>query len=118
GAADLSAFTRAAAPALPRPANAAERMATEMRSLSWSAVGNWKKAEEEQREILKLAPEDAPARLELGRVLLAQQKYPEALKELREAARLAPRSVLAQLYLGRALHLNYDPKGAVAALRA
>jgi tetratricopeptide (TPR) repeat protein len=118
GQADLAPFTRAGAPSVQRPADAKERMAHEMRSLSWSAVGNWKKAEEEHREIVKGSPQDALARVELGKLLLEQQKFETALTELREAVRLAPRSLLANLYLGRALHLNYDPKGAAAALLA
>lgn len=118
GVTDLKPFGQVAAPTLPRGPHAAEAMASEMRSLSWSASGNWKKAEEEQREILELLPGDAPARVELGRVLMAQQKFPEAVRELREAVRLAPKSMSAHLMLGRALHQDYDPKGAVSELQA
>jgi tetratricopeptide (TPR) repeat protein len=118
GAKDVEAFTRVSAPTVPRPPKAAELMAHELRSLSWSGGGNWKKAEEEQRELVKALPEDAQARVELGRLLLLQQRDEEAVKELREAVRLAPKSVLAQLQLARALHLTYDPRGALAALKA
>lgn len=118
GAGDPETFTHVAPPTVSRPANASELMARQMRSLSWSAVGNWRKAEEEQREIVKLAPGDALARTERGRLLLQLQKYDEALSELREAVRLTPKSITAQLFLGRACHLNYDPKGAIAALSA
>ena len=118
GVTDLTAFSQVAPPTLPIAPNAAERMAHEMRSLSWSAGGDWKKAEEEQRAILKMAPDDALARVELGKLLSVQKRHEEAVKELREAVRLAPKSLMANLYLGRALHLSYDTKGAVAALRA
>ena len=117
GAGDPEAFTRVPAPTMPHPANAAELMAREMRSLSWSAVGNWRKAEEEQREIVKRTPDDALAHTEEGRLLMLLQKYEAALAELKEAVRLAPKSITAQFYLGRAYHLNYDPKGAIAALK-
>ena len=115
---DVERFTRVAAPSVPRPAGAAERMAREMRSLAWCADGRWGKAEEEQRDIIKAAPEDGLAHMELGRILLMAQKPEAALKELETAARLAPKSVFAQLYLGRAHHLGYDYRAAVAALRA
>ncbi|HTE20739.1 MAG TPA: trypsin-like peptidase domain-containing protein, partial [Armatimonadota bacterium] len=118
GVTDLKPFGQPAPPTLPRAPNAAERMAHEMRSLSWSAGGDWKRAEEEQRAILKLAPEDALARVELGKLLSVQKKHEEAVKELQEAVRLAPKSLMANLYLGRALHLSYDTKAAIAALRA
>ncbi|HEU4752025.1 MAG TPA: tetratricopeptide repeat protein, partial [Armatimonadota bacterium] len=119
GAPSLEPFSRPAAPTIPRPAGAAERMAHEMRSLSWSAEGQWKKAEEEQRELIKALPEDAAARTELGRLLLVQQRRDEeAVKELREAVRLGPKSVFAHLQLARALFLTYDLKGAIAELRA
>jgi tetratricopeptide (TPR) repeat protein len=117
GAPDLSAFSRVSTPTVPRAKEALELMAHEMRSLSWSAGGEWRRAEEEQREILKVAPQDVPARVELGRLLLLQKKDAEALKVLQEAVKLAPGSMLAHLQLGRALHVNYDPDGAVAALR-
>ena len=118
GVTDLKALTQVATPTVPRGGHAAEAMASEMRSLSWSSIGNWKKAEEEQREILGLLPGDAAARVELGRLLMAQQKFPEAVRELREAVRLAPKSMGAHLLLGRALHLDYDPKGAITELQA
>jgi tetratricopeptide (TPR) repeat protein len=118
GAGDLAPFAQVAAPTVPKPADAAERMAHEMRSLSWSAVGNWKKAEEEQRDLIKMAPGDGLPHAELGRLLREEGRLPEAIKELREAVRLAPHSMTANLYLGRALHLDYDPKGASTALDA
>lgn len=115
GAGDLAPFGRGAVPAAPRPARAAERMALEMRSLAWSAGGNWKKAEEEQREVLKLAPDDGLTHAELARLLLEQERWDDALKHAREAVRLSPTSALAQFYLGRTLHLTFDPRGAAAA---
>lgn len=118
GATDLAGFARVAPPSIPRPAGAGDRMATEMRSMSWNAGGNLAKAEEEQRELLKLDKNDPMAHLEIGRLLLVRKKYEAALVELQLAARLAPKSVLANLYLGKALHLNYDPKGAIAAFKA
>lgn len=118
GVSDLKPFSQVAAPTLARGNRAAEAMASEMRSLSWSAMGSWKKAEEEQREILTLLPGDALARVELGRLLMAQQKFPEAARELREAVRLTPKSMNVHLLLGRALHQDYDPKGAIAELQA
>jgi predicted Zn-dependent protease len=92
-------------------------MAHEMRALSWAAGGDPRRAEAEQRDLLKLLPGDAMARVELGRLLLIERKDEEALKVLEEAVRLAPKSVLANLYLGRALYRNYETKRAVAALR-
>jgi tetratricopeptide (TPR) repeat protein len=115
--ADMAVFSHPPAPTLVRAPGAAERMAHEMRSLSWGAAGNWKKAAEEQQEILKGAPDDAMPHIELGRLLLNQQQYPEALKELREAVRLAPTSMLAHLYLARVLHLSYESKEAIATLQ-
>jgi len=115
---DLSALAHPSSPTLPRPPNAAESMARELRAMSWAAVGNWRRAEEEQRETVKLLPEDGLAHVELGRLLLEQQKYEAAEKELQTAVKLAPKSMTANLFLGRALHLNYSPKGALAALKA
>jgi len=118
GVADPKTFAAVKAPSFPRAPKAAELMASEMRSLAWSSAGNWKKAEEEQNEILSLRPDDAPARVELGRLLLARQKYREAVAVLRDAVRREPKSMLAHLTLGRALHQDYDPKGAIAELQA
>jgi cytochrome c-type biogenesis protein CcmH/NrfG len=118
GVTDLKPFSQVAAPTLPRGPKAAEAMASEMRSLTLSAAGAWKKAEEEQREILSLLPGDASAHMELGRLLMAQQKYSDAIRELREAVRLAPKSMNAHLLLGRAMHQDYNPKGAIAELQA
>jgi tetratricopeptide (TPR) repeat protein len=118
GASDLASFAQPPAPTLPRPPDAGERMALWLRTFSWSAGGNFKKTEEELRDLLKLSPEDPLARVELGQTLLDEQKYEPALKELREAVRLTPTSMLASYHLGRAFHLNYDPKGATTALKA
>lgn len=118
GVPDPSTFAQAPAPALPRDPRGAERMAHEMRSMSWSAAGDWKRAAEEQREILKLSPEDGPARIELGRLLLAGKKYEESLKLLEEALRRMPESVFAALYSARAYHLNYDARAALRTLEA
>jgi tetratricopeptide (TPR) repeat protein len=118
GLPDLKALSTVKAPTQERGAKARELMATEIRSLAWTSAGNWKKAEEEQREILTLAPNDVPARVELGRVLFAQQRYADAVRELRAAVKLAPGSMQAHLLLGRALHQDYDPKGAIAELQA
>jgi tetratricopeptide (TPR) repeat protein len=118
GAGDLAAFSRPPAPSLARPASAGERLAHELRSLSWAAGGNLRRAEEEQRAILKAETQDVPARVELGRILLVQKRYEEALKVLEEAGKLAPQGYSAQLFLARARHFNYDPKGALAALKA
>jgi Tfp pilus assembly protein PilF/S1-C subfamily serine protease len=116
GASDMKPFLQPPAPTVPRPADAADRMARELRSMSWSAVANWKKAEEEQREIVRLHPQDAMGRVELGIILLAQKRDEEALKEMEAAVQIAPRSVLAHTYLGKALNYNFDPKGAITAL--
>lgn len=118
GIADPKSFAVVKPPAFPRSPKAAELMASEMRSLAWNAAGNWKKAEEEQNEILALQPDDVPARVERGRLLLAQQKYRAAVTVLRDAVQRDPKSMLAHLTLGRALHQDYDPKGAVAELQA
>jgi len=118
GGPPAATFARPPAPTVPRPADAGERLAHELRSLSWAAGGNLRKAEEEQRAILKAEPEDIAARVELGRILLAQRRYEDALKPLEEAGRLGPKHYGAQLYLARARHFNYDPKGALAALKA
>jgi tetratricopeptide (TPR) repeat protein len=118
GGGDLSAFSRGSVPTIERPKPAAELMAHEMRSLSWSATGNWSRAAQEQRDILKAAPEDAMARVELGRLLLRLKQEEEAVRLLREAVKLAPQSLFAWMELGHALHASYDPKGAEAALRS
>ncbi len=118
GATGIERFTQVNPPTVPRPAGASERMAREMRSLAWCADGRWSKAEEEQQDILKAAPEDPLARMELGRILLQAQKIEPAVKALEAAARLAPKSVFAQMYLGRVHHLNYDYAAAVTALKA
>jgi tetratricopeptide (TPR) repeat protein len=118
GVADPKSFAAVKPPAFPRAPRAAELMASEMRSLAWSAAGNWKKAEDEQNEILALQPEDVPARVERGRLLLARQKFRDAVTVLRDAVQRDPKSMLAHLTLGRALHQDYDPKGAIAELRA
>jgi tetratricopeptide (TPR) repeat protein len=118
GIADMSVLATVKPPTQPRGAKSRELMAAEIRSLAWSSSAKWKKAEEEQREILTLAPTDVAARVELGRVLFAQQRYSDAIRELREAVKLAPGSMQAHLLLGRALHQDYDPKGAVAELQA
>jgi cytochrome c-type biogenesis protein CcmH/NrfG len=117
GAGDMSIFANASSPTIPRPADGAERMAREMRTLSLSAAGNWKRAEEEQRALLKSDPQDPYARTELGKILLEQERFDEALTELRAAARLNPKSVVTACHLGRALHFNFDPKGAAEVLR-
>lgn len=116
GATDLSAFSKVAPPTIPRDPKGAERMAHEMRSLSWAASGEWRRASEEQQGILKLFPQDAAARVELGRLQLADKQYEASLKTLEEAAKLAPESIFAGIYLSRAYHLNYDPRGAVRTL--
>jgi tetratricopeptide (TPR) repeat protein len=118
GATDLSPFSRPPLPTVNRPKDAGERLAHELRSLSWASGANLKKAEEEQRAILKAEATDVLARVELGKLLLAQKRYEEALKELEEAAKAAPKSLSALLYLGRARHFNFNPKGAEEALRA
>lgn len=117
GAPDLAPFAKTAPPTLARPKDAGMRLAHQLRSLSWSANENWEKVEEEQRELLKLAPDDLLARVELGRALLMRRKDEDALTQLQEAVRRAPESVLANMYLGKAFHANYDPKAAIAALR-
>lgn len=117
GATTLDRFGSGRQPEGPRPAQAAERLAREFRGMAWSAAGNLRRAEEEVRGVVALDPQSGLARAELGRLLLEQRKYEEAVRELREAARLAPGSMVAHLLLGRALHLDYDPRGAQAALR-
>lgn len=116
--ADPAPFGKVADPTVSRPANAGDRMSREMRSLSLSAAGLWQKAEDEQRAIVRMAPDDPLPRVELGRILLEGKRFEEGLRELQEAVRLSPRSVLANMHLGRAFHLNYDPKSAAAALAA
>ncbi len=118
GVPDPAVFAKVPAPALPRDPKGAERMAHEMRSMSWSAAGDWKRAAEEQREILKLFPEDGPARTELGRLLLAGKEYEESLKLLEGAVQRMPQSVFAALYAARAYHLNYDARAALRILEA
>ena len=110
-------LTQPPPPTLARPSGAGEQMAREMRSLSWAAGGFYKKAEEEQRGILKAAPGDRFAQVELGRLLLAQKRFEEALTVLKAAAEAAPQSILAHLTLARAYHMNYDPDGALKALK-
>jgi len=118
GATELAPFSQPPAPTLAAAEKGAHRMALSMRSLSWSGTADWARAETEQRELLALAPEDALSRVELGRLLLEQKKFEQALKELRQAAGQDPKSVTAQLMLGRALHLNYQPREAAAAFRS
>lgn len=118
GAGDPAAFLKPPSPTRPRSPRAAERLAHELRSLSWAAGGKLVKATEEQREILKSEPADAMSHLELGRLLLLQKQYRAALAALREAVRLAPACVTARILLGKALHLEFEPKKARAELAA
>lgn len=114
GAVDLAPFAQPPAPTLPAAEKGAARLALAIRTFTWAADGSWDKAEAEQRELLKLAPSDALSRVELGRILMEQKKFEDALRELTEAVRQEPKSITARLALGRAYHLNFEPKKAAA----
>lgn len=77
----------------------------------------WPEAIASFRQATAIAPDDATARLELGRALLATHKPAEAVRELEQATRLAPQSAEALTALGVALSATGKRNKARDALR-
>jgi serine/threonine protein kinase/tetratricopeptide (TPR) repeat protein len=76
----------------------------EKRALTAYDKKDFNAAEAEYRGLLKTAPEEAEAHVSLGRILVAQQRYAEAITEFEAAAQLdakntEARETLTRLYL-------------------
>jgi tetratricopeptide (TPR) repeat protein len=92
--------------------------------LAHSAIGNRLRdtgqdaeaAVAEYREALRLRPDHAEARNNLGRVLIAMGRADEGVAEIREAARVRPNSFHIQISLGGVL-MGRDDAASMAAYR-
>jgi tetratricopeptide (TPR) repeat protein len=89
-----------------RPVELAEATAEERekRALTAHDKKDFNAAEAEYRGLLKTAPDEAGAHVSLGRILVAQQRYAEAIMEFEAAAQLdakntEARETLVRLYL-------------------
>src|SRR5262249_18562540 len=83
--ADPAAFAHPAPPTHAHAADAADRVARQIRSLTLAVNGDWRRVEEEQRENLKLEPESADAHLLLGLARAAEGDLDAAIGEFRAA---------------------------------
>ena len=81
------------------------------------ALGNWESAEINARRTVELRPEQAPAHLLLGAVLLERKSAPLAVQSLRRALELRPEFVEAMTLLGIAHQAAGDLDEAEACLR-
>ncbi|MGA3317297.1 MAG: protein kinase [Candidatus Korobacteraceae bacterium] len=73
-------------------------------------------AEKAVREALRLQPSMYEAHYHLGRALLAQQRYPEAIAAFQQARELSPGAATSDLGLGQVYLAQGDYQKAVAAL--
>jgi tetratricopeptide (TPR) repeat protein len=73
-------------------------------------------AEKAAREALRLQPSFAPAYCHLGRALLLQKRYAEALASFQHEKELSPNSLMADMGLGQAYLAQGDYDQAIAAL--
>lgn len=83
----------------------------------WRGKGNLSDAEALLRKATTLAPDFAPAWLTLGRVLLAADKYPQAVDAYRQATKAAPNDAKAWTGLGSAFAQAGEPAHSIAAYR-
>jgi eukaryotic-like serine/threonine-protein kinase len=74
-------------------------------------------AEKAAREALRLQPLFPPAYYHLGRALLLQKRYPEALASFQHEKELSPNSLMADMGLGQAYLAQGDYDQAIATLR-
>jgi eukaryotic-like serine/threonine-protein kinase len=74
-------------------------------------------AEKAAREALRLQPFFPPAYYHLGRALLLQKRYAEALASFQHEKELSPNSLMADMGLGQAYLAQGDYDQAIAALR-
>jgi tetratricopeptide (TPR) repeat protein len=72
-------------------------------------------AEARFREALRCVPESAGAHINLGNLLAAQQKYPEAIDHYLKAIKLQPRE--ATIHLGLANSIEAAGRGSEARAR-
>ena len=75
------------------------------RSFVLESEGDLPQAERVLREALDVEPDDSATRSNLGRVLLRQGRYAEAVDHLQRAAELSPSSVSARRALAEARRL-------------
>jgi tetratricopeptide (TPR) repeat protein len=80
------------------------------------ALGQYESAEREIRRALRVAPESAEVRLQLGVALHKRAAYPAAVAELRRTVELDPECVQAYLLLGETLNQLGEPADAIDAL--
>ena len=73
-------------------------------------------AEKAAREALRLQPSFVPAYYHLGRALLLQKRYAEAIASFQHEKELSPKTVMADLGLGQAYLAQGDYEQAVATL--
>jgi tetratricopeptide (TPR) repeat protein len=83
----------------------------------FEAEGNWEKAEQTWRDVLKLAPNDARAWTNLGVVLNRQDKTNEALEAWRQATTIDPKLPGAYFNIGLTLVRKGEFAGAIVPLR-
>src|ERR1700730_3028392 len=89
------------------------------RANDYVAAGQYDKAENEYRDVLRLAPTDPVALRELGVMYQDQGQWPQAFPLLNKAAELLPDDADLQLKLGQSLLLQREYQQArEAALRS
>lgn len=84
--------------------------------LAYLGKGNYQQAFDELNTLRSQAPRNPVVRVALGRVLIAQEKLPQAIAEYRRALEIFPNYAAAHYYLGIAL-MKSDLVAARAAFR-
>ena len=78
-------------------------------AIALALEGNWERATEVNKAILRLFPEDVDALNRLGKAFLEMGLYGAAREGFEEAARIAPHNTIAKKNLERLVHLQETP---------